>query len=76
MTPGKMTQTRPQPRRISTFLVHASVGDDGQFVARITVITDLATGSTVQRVVATPDDVVRAIQMWLRDLGYPTEGFE
>ena len=54
-------------RRVSIFLVRASVGADGQFVARIAVISDwMAGGSATPRAVADPEEVVRAVQGWLR----------
>ena len=52
-------------RRVSIFLVRASAGPDGQFVARITVISDWMAGSATPRAVADPEDVVRAVQAWL-----------
>ena len=45
-------------RRISIFLVRASVDADGQFLARITVISDWMAGSATPRAVADPEEVV------------------
>ena len=52
-------------RRTSIFVIRASVEADGQFLARITVISDWMTGSA-PRAVADPEEVVRAVQAWLR----------
>lgn len=52
-------------RRTSTFLVRASVEADGQFLARITVISDWVAGPA-PRAVADPEEVVRAARAWLR----------
>ncbi len=62
-----MPQDARPSRRISIFLVRASVGADGQFLARITVISDWMAGSATPRAVADPEEVVRAVQAWLRD---------
>lgn len=55
-------------RRTSIFLVRVSVEADGQFLARITVISDWMAGSATPRAVAGPEEVVRAVQAWLRDV--------
>jgi hypothetical protein len=55
-------------RRVSIFLVRASAGADGQFLARIAVISDWMAGSATPRAVADPEEVVRAVQGWLRDV--------
>jgi hypothetical protein len=55
-------------RRISTFVIRASIETDGQFLARITVISDWITGSATPRAVPGPEEVVGAVQAWLRDL--------
>jgi hypothetical protein len=55
-------------RRGSIFVIRASVETDGQFLARIAVISDWMVGSTTPRVVADPEEVVRAVQAWLRDV--------
>jgi hypothetical protein len=55
-------------RRTSIFLVRVSVEADGQFLARITVISDLMAGSATPRAVAGPEEVVRAVQAWLREV--------
>ena len=61
-----MPQDARPSRRISIFLVRASVEADGQFLARIAVISDWMAGSATPRAVADPEEVVRAIQAWLR----------
>ena len=53
-------------RRTSIFVIRASAEADGQFLARITVISDSMAGSATPRAVADPEEVVRAIQAWLR----------
>jgi hypothetical protein len=53
-------------RRISIFLVRASVEADGQFLARIMVISDWMADSATPRAAASPEEVVRAVQAWLR----------
>jgi hypothetical protein len=55
-------------RRISIFLVRASVEAHGQFLARVAVISDWMVGSGTPRAVAGPEEVVRAVQAWLRDV--------
>jgi hypothetical protein len=55
-------------RRTSIFLVRVSVEADGQFLARITVISDWMAGSATPRAVAGPEEVVRAVQAWLRNV--------
>ena len=44
-------------RRTSIFLVRVSVEADGQFLARITVISDWMAGSATPRAVAGPEEV-------------------
>jgi hypothetical protein len=53
-------------RRTSIFVIRASVEADGQFLARIRVISDWMAGSATPRAVADPEEVVRAVQAWLR----------
>ena len=53
-------------RQTSIFVVRASVEADGQFLARITVISDWMADSATPRAVADPEKVVRAVQAWLR----------
>jgi hypothetical protein len=53
-------------RRTSIFVIRASVEADGQFLARITVISDWMAGSATPRAVPGPEDVVDAVQTWLR----------
>jgi hypothetical protein len=55
-------------RRTSIFVIRASVEADGQFLARITVISDWMAGSATPRAVADPEEVVRAVRAWLRDV--------
>jgi hypothetical protein len=55
-------------RRTSTFVIRASIETDGQFLARITVISDWVSGSAMPRAVPGPEEVVGAVQAWLRDL--------
>jgi hypothetical protein len=55
-------------RRTSTLVIRASIETDGQFLARITVISDWITGSATPRAVPGPEEVVGAVQAWLRDL--------
>jgi hypothetical protein len=62
----QMPEDARPARRISIFVVRASVEADGQFLARITVISDWMVGSGAPRVVADPEEVVRAGQAWLR----------
>ena len=59
--------TRPA-RRTSIFVIRASIEADGQFLARITVISDWMVGSATPRAVADPEEVVRAVQAWLRGI--------
>ena len=61
-----MPQDARPSRRVSIFLVRASVEADGQFLARISVISDWMAGSATPRAVADPEEVVRAVQAWLR----------
>jgi hypothetical protein len=56
---------RPAPRT-SIFVIRASVEADGRFLARITVISDWMAGSTPPRAVPGPEEVVGAVQAWLR----------
>ena len=53
-------------RRTSIFVVRASVEADGQFLARIAVISDWTAGSVTPRAVVGPEEVVGAVQAWLR----------
>jgi hypothetical protein len=53
-------------RRTSIFVIRASIADDGQFLARITVISDWMAGSGTPRTVPGPEEVVGAVQAWLR----------
>ena len=53
-------------RRTSIFVIRASVEADGQFLARVTVISDWMAGSATPRAVADPEEVVRAVQTSLR----------
>ena len=53
-------------RRTSIFVIRASVDADGQFLARITVISDWMAGSATPRAVPDPEEVVGAVQAWLR----------
>ena len=53
-------------RRTSIFVIRASVEADGQFLARVTVISDWMAGSVTPRAVADPEEVVRAVQTSLR----------
>jgi hypothetical protein len=55
-------------RRTSIFVIRASVDADGQFLARIMVISDWMAGSATPRAAAEPEEVVRAVQAWLRDI--------
>jgi hypothetical protein len=61
-----MPQDARPSRRVSIFLVRASVEADGQFLARIAVIADWMAGSATPHAVADPEEVVRAVQAWLR----------
>jgi hypothetical protein len=58
---------RPAPRT-SIFVIRASVDAGGQFLARITVISDWMAGSATPRAVTGPEEVVGAVQAWLRDV--------
>jgi hypothetical protein len=60
-----MADTR-HARRISIFIIRASAAADGQFLARITMISDWMAGSATPRAVADPEEVVRAVQAWLQ----------
>jgi len=53
-------------RRTSIFVIRASVEADGQFLARITVISDWMTGSAAPHAVPNPEEVVDAVKVWLR----------
>lgn len=53
-------------RRTSIFVIRASIEADGQFLARITVLSDWMAGSATPRAVPGPEEVVRAVQAWLR----------
>lgn len=61
-----MGEDTRRARRTSTFVVRASVEPDGQFLARITVISDWTAGSATPRAVPGPEEVVSAVQAWLR----------
>ena len=52
-------------RRTSIFVIRVSVEADGQFLARITVISDWMAGSGRPRAVPDPEEVVGAVQAWL-----------
>jgi hypothetical protein len=52
-------------RRTSIFIIRASVEADGQFLARIAVISDWMVGSARPRTVPGPEEVVGAVQVWL-----------
>jgi hypothetical protein len=55
-------------RRTSIFVIRASVEADGQFLARITVISDWMVGSGTPRAAADPEEVFGAVQAWLRGI--------
>ena len=55
-------------RRTSIFVIRVSIEADGQFLARITVISDSMAGSAKPRAVPSPDEVVDAVQVWLRGI--------
>jgi hypothetical protein len=55
-------------QRTSIFVIRASVEADGQFLARVTVISDWMAGSGTPRAVPGPEEVVRAVQAWLRGI--------
>jgi len=55
-------------RRTSIFVIRASVEANGQFLARITVISDWMAGSGMPRAVTGPQEVVGAVQAWLRSV--------
>lgn len=55
-------------RRTGIFVVRASADAGGQFLARITVISDWMAGSGTPRAVADPEEVVRAVRAWLRSV--------
>ena len=55
-------------RRTSIFVIRASIDAGGQFLARIAVISDWTAGSATPRAVAAPEEVVGAVQAWLRDV--------
>ena len=63
-----MPQDARPARRISIFVIRASVEADGQFLARITVISDWMVGSGTPRAIPGPEEVVAAVQAWLRDV--------
>jgi hypothetical protein len=63
-----MPEDARSARRTSIFVIRASVDADGQFLARITVISDWMAGSATPRAVADPEEIVRAIQAWLRGI--------
>ena len=45
-------------RRTSIFVIRASIAADGQFLARMAVISDWMAGATTPRAVADPEEVV------------------
>jgi hypothetical protein len=47
-------------------VIRASVEADGQFLARIAVISDWSVGSATPRAVPGPEEVFGAVQGWLR----------
>jgi hypothetical protein len=49
-------------------MIITSVEADGQFLARITVISDWMGGSGAPRAVPGPEEVVGAVQAWLRGI--------
>jgi hypothetical protein len=55
-------------RRTSIFVIRASVDADAQFLARITVISDWMAGAATPRAIPGPEEVVDAVQAWLRDV--------
>jgi hypothetical protein len=63
-----MPEDARSARRTSIFVIRASVDADGQFLARITVVSDWMAGSATPRAVADPEEIVRAIQTWLRGI--------
>ena len=63
-----MRESARPARRTSIFVIRASVEAGGQFLARIAVISDWMAGSATPRAVADPEEVVGAVQAWLRDI--------
>jgi hypothetical protein len=61
-----MREDARHARRTSIFVIRASVEADGQFLARIAVISDWMVGSGSPRAVAGPEEVVGAVRAWLR----------
>ena len=61
-----MPEDARSARRTGIFVIRASVEADGQFLARITVISDWMAGSAAPRAVPGPQEVVGAVQAWLR----------
>jgi hypothetical protein len=53
-------------RRTSIFVIRASAEADGQFLARITAISDWMADSATPRTVPDPKDIADAVQTWLR----------
>ena len=53
-------------RRTSIFVIRASIAADGQFLARMAVISDWMADSATPRAVADPEEVVGAVRAWLR----------
>jgi hypothetical protein len=47
-------------------VIRASIESDGRFLARIAVISDWMAGSATPRAVPGPEEVVGAVQAWLR----------
>ena len=63
-----MPEDARSARRTSIFVIRASIEADGQFLARITVISDWMAGPAPPRAVADPEEVVGAVQAWLRGI--------
>jgi hypothetical protein len=63
-----MPEGARRSRRTSVFVIRVSVDADGRFLARVTAIADWMTGSATPRAAADPEEVVRAVQAWLRGI--------
>jgi hypothetical protein len=61
-----MPEDARHAHRTSIFVIRASVEADGQFLARIAVISDWMAGSATPRAVADSEEVVRAVRVWLQ----------
>jgi hypothetical protein len=61
-----MPEDARRARRTSIFVIRASVEANGQFLARITVISDWMADPGTPRAAADPEEVVGAVQAWLR----------